>query len=362
MGFRYWEKKRELHSNFTKLMLFMKRKLSELDLNSSEVTENASKQENGTMVYNIMQKLQPARKIASIITSVLVAGGMAIAVPSAANALSLKFDSYYGSTNSPGTGASAEVDFVFTDLGGTVQLDLNIANITNGDSLYEDPNTPGDDVATAGATGSRFMGFGLDYANGDLADIFGITNSDYTGDSFFGNLIFDDSSINGAAGNGTMAGTSFNDITFDIGFGNKSTLMGNGNPNSALGAGDSTTVSLILDTSPGFDDAATIETWFEEQFNQGNLVAGARFKDVNAGAGSDKLFGGIDNVPTIDASPGGDNPGGENPGGEVLPPTGPGTGGNDDGPVKIPEPSMMAALGLLAAAGVFGVGKKKKKM
>ncbi len=251
-----------------------------------------------------------------LVTSVLAAGSSLIA-PSASASLRLNFDAYYGSTNNPATGASAQVDMTFSDLAnGNVQLDLNITNNT-GDVDYQD--LYGVDVSTSNATQSRFMGFGLDWTGGDIADVFNITASDYTGTSQLGNLIFDDNSINGSAGNGTMAGTSFNDITFDIGFGNKSTLMGNGKPNRALGAGESTQVSLILDPDSDMD-ADEIETLLGNALRDGELIAGARFKAVNGtGYGSDKIFGGLYEEP---------------------------------GRTRVPEPGSMAALAFLGG-GMF---------
>lgn len=224
-------------------------------------------------------------------SSVLAAGlaaGSSVVAP-IASAFTLDFNAYYGSTNNPATGASAEVDFVFTDVGNDVKLEMNITNNT-GDVLSD---YFGNSITTSSATESRFMGFGLDYTKGNLVDIFNITSSDYTGNSKFGNLIFDDNSISGQAGvtdgNSEME-RNFNNIIFDIGFGNKSTLMGNGSPNGALGAGESTIVSLILDSDM---NAAATELWFDNAFKNNEFNSGARFKAVNAGAGSDKILGGI---------------------------------------------------------------------
>ncbi|NEP81200.1 MAG: hypothetical protein F6K39_25385, partial [Okeania sp. SIO3B3] len=176
------------------------------------------------------------KTVSTVIGSSLLAAGLAAVssvVAPIASAFTLNFNAYYGSTNNPATGASAQVDFNFLDLGdGTVKLDFNILNNTgtvNYQDLYQT------DVTTSGATQSRFMGFGLDWTGGNLADKFNIETSDYTGNSKFENLIFDDNSIKGqagsTAGNAGMQTTSFNDITFDIGFGNKNNLIGNGNPN-----------------------------------------------------------------------------------------------------------------------------------
>lgn len=42
------------------------------------VTKNANKQEDKTMIYNMMQKLQPAKKTTSIVASVVAGAGLAL--------------------------------------------------------------------------------------------------------------------------------------------------------------------------------------------------------------------------------------------------------------------------------------------
>ena len=218
-----------------------------------------------------------------------LAAGSSLIAASSANALRLDFNAYYGSTNSTATGASAEVEFSFSDVGdGTVELLLDITNNT-GDVISE---YEGDPINTAGATASRFMGFGLDWTEGNLADMFNIAKGDYSGNSHLANLVFNDNTISGQAG--ATAGnagleTNFGNITFDIGFSKNKELKG-GNPNGALIAGQSTQVSLILDSDM---DALATEQWFSDAFENNEINAGARFQAVNAGAGSDKLLGDV---------------------------------------------------------------------
>lgn len=297
------------------------------------------------------------KTVQTLVSSALLAMVVALASsainPIIVNALTLTFDGLHGSINSLATGTSAQVDFLSIDrFYGTIQLDLTIENPTSGNYLHDRHFTAEDEVETVGATQSRLIGFGLYLANSDLADIFNITRSSYTGNSIFGNLLFDDDSIDGSAANGTMAGTSFNDISFDLGFGNKSTLIGNGNSNSALGAGESTTVSLILDPTEALD-ASGVENYFLQGFENGDLIAAARFKAVNAGVGSDKLFGGTDEVPVFEPITA-ELPVIETPVDIQQPNEKPEV-------VSVPEPIITAAFGIFAAANILGVGKKKKK-
>ncbi|MEB3342091.1 PEP-CTERM sorting domain-containing protein [Okeania sp.] len=253
----------------------------------------------------------------SSLLAVGLAAGSSLIAASSANALKLDFNAYYGSTNDPATGASAEVKFDFLDVGdGTVKLDLNITNNTgNVISKYQ-----GNDINTDGATASKFMGFGLDWKDGDLADVFGITSSDYTKDpdNYFGNIVFDDNTIKGGIQNGIYNGTQFNDITFDIGFSQGNSLK-NGQPNKALAQGNTTTVSLILDSDM---DANATEQWFKDAFANKKINAGARFQAVNAGAGSDKLLGYVYEFS------------------------------KNDPPVRVPEPGSIAALAFIGG-GMF---------
>jgi hypothetical protein len=248
----------------------------------------------------------------------LVATGILLATLGAgsAEAITFTYGPSFGSTNDP-TGATAEVDLDFADLVfGQVELTFTIKN------------------TTVGPVDSKLMGIGFDLADGDLADLFGITNdSGYNGNSFFNTLVFDDSSIKGQAkdldGNTTL---NFNATTFDIGIANKSTLMGSGSPNSALAEGGTTTVTLTLpgtSTSGTGYNAAILESALTTAVNDGKFNTAARFKAISGGGGadSDKLVGGcirtgVDNI----------------------------CGGGDDPNPTIPEPT--AGLGLVAFGAV----------
>ncbi|MDY7020373.1 MAG: PEP-CTERM sorting domain-containing protein, partial [Cyanobacteriota bacterium] len=110
--------------------------------------------------------------------------------------------------------------------------------------------------------------------------------------------------------------------TFDIGIADNNNFQG-GNAQQALPEGGSTTASLLLSTT---SSASDVEQAFLDLFSDdSNFVA--RFQSVNAGAGSDKLLGGI-----VSAN------------------------GSDE-PEPVPEPFTI--LGSMAALGVGTVLKRK---
>lgn len=82
-----------------------------------------------------------------LVHSVLTTAGVAIAASALtatnADAFTLTFDSFFGTSNSEGTGAIAQVDFTFVDLGAdTVLLQLGIDNTTDEYSSFVDMKNP----------------------------------------------------------------------------------------------------------------------------------------------------------------------------------------------------------------------------
>ena len=254
--------------------------------------------------------------------------------PSAA-AFTLTYDSYFGSTNTPGTGASAQVDFTFTDQAdGSVLLTLDVENTTGGGSLFNQAqyNTDLSSDLSSGDAGyvntgesvkATFTGFGF-----DLTSDFDAIDFDYLsgGNDFFGNFYDGNSFLSGNA-SGVDGGGITNGQRFDIGLGLKGNdargIGDQGNVSSGLKAGMSTTLQFSL-TSSNALDAAALEQALENAFQTNSLAAGARFKQTDNG-GSDKLGGGI-----LVASP---IP-------EPEPPK----------PVSVPEPSLVLGVGLVGAA------------
>lgn len=260
--------------------------------------------------------------LSNIIKTSLFSAGLTLATlgAGAADAFTLNYDPQFGTTNNDAiTGATAAIDFTFTDLGnGDVQLDLNISNTT------ADPVT------------SELVGIGFDWTGGDLAAMFGfaapnVTGSTYDGGSSNLDLLYADDSINGQAkdpdGNVTL---DFNSTTFDIGLGISSTLMSSGSPRDGVDAGTSTSVSFNLKNT-GYT-AASLEQFFVDGFSNGSLITAARFKAIEGGTGatSDKLVGG------------------------VLSTTPPSTPDAD-----VPEPGTILALGSVAF-GAMGLRRKKE--
>jgi hypothetical protein len=194
-----------------------------------------------------------------VLAAALSAAAMAAAP---AQAVTLGFGSTSTSSNTPATGASATVDFAFADtLGGNVKVTLDIANTTGSTSFG------------AGATASKLTGIAFDVVSGAAA-----LASSYLGSTFF--------PVFNIAPNGDTTLSPFG--IFDLSFLDNSNFEG-GSANGALAQGQSTSVSFEFDTAL---TAAALETAFFSGFSAGSLGFVARFQQVNAGAGSDKLSGG----------------------------------------------------------------------
>ncbi|ASC69332.1 hypothetical protein XM38_002590 [Halomicronema hongdechloris C2206] len=295
-------------------------------------------------------------KWASFLPAALMAGGLSVGLTlmaQPAQAFSLFFDATTGSTNNTPTGASGRVDFTFTDLDAdTIGIQLDIFNTT-------DAITGG-----AGATESKFMGFGFKFQDTSLTDLGLNTDSaTFTGSEYFSNLLLKDaltladditavgsnSDISvvgtsagggkgkgkGKGGGGSQAlslGGNIDGISldnFDLVISNKDDFKGSGSPQSALAAGQSSTVAFTLNAVLNQQNervtASELEDVLTNAFKNGDILAAARFKDVNAGEGSDKLLGEFD---PGDAE--GDN--------------------NDDGATEVPEPSAIFGIAIVAGA------------
>ena len=244
-----------------------------------------------------------------------------------ADAFTLTYDSAFGSTNNPSTGASAQVDFSFTQDGNDVLLQLDVTNTTNGESIYNTLNGfstgDADYVANGGADTATLMGFGF-----DVTDDFDDINYSYeTASSNFSNFFDGDARLTGNSSNEVLGSGVVNGYRFDLGFGlnNSANNIGGGNPNGGLTAGNST--SLVLRLSGSNLDAMALETALENAYKTNALAAGARFQQVGVNgdtSGSDKIGGGY-----LEASPIPDNP---------------------SPPKSVPEPSLMLGVGLVGAA------------
>ncbi|MDB9313652.1 PEP-CTERM sorting domain-containing protein [Spirulina sp. CS-785/01] len=276
--------------------------------------------------------------ISHILKSSLVTAGLAVtasifAVP--AQAFTLGYNGYFGSTNDPATGASATIDFSFTDQAdGSISMELLLTNTTEKSEM-------GEALTTAGATDSKFLSAGLDWSGGDLYSYLDVQEVTL-GSPAFDELVRNDSSLKGGTSSSTAINgdgwgdVSLNSKTFDIGLITNKNLSAGGSPKDGLDAGASETVTFNL-AATNFDNASALEQWFKDGFvEDGYLSTAARFKDVNAGAGSDKLMGGnvqeyFDYTRSLNEEP-------------VSAPE----------PVEIPEPGTVLALGsvMFGAAGV----------
>lgn len=179
---------------------------------------------------------------------------LALAAPAHA-AVTLEFKPAWGSAEN--TGAAATATFSFSDLGGEVLVNLVLANIT------------GDETLGLGATEATLMGIAF-----DLPDSAAVTDFNGGGTAF--TKLFTDLSF------APMG-------TFDQGVGINKNFQG-GNPHGGLKAGQ-TTAPISFTVLTGLT-AADFEAAFGQGYQSGGgLSAAARFQAVNAGAGSDKVFG-----------------------------------------------------------------------
>lgn len=232
-------------------------------------------------------------------TSIALASSLVAA--NAAQALTINFDSTSTSTNDPATGASAQVDFDFVDVAGGVQLDLTLLNTTG-------------QLGTSfglGATESEFVAFGFDVSDSISSYTYDSLSSPFT-------RLFTNAVISGAGGQNV----------FDIGIRVAgSGTFGGGNPTGGLNSGESAQVSFFLNTT---DNAQAVEQAFGNLFNGEEFRAVARFQDVNAGEGSDKLL--VNRISNGDP--------------------------DDNGDVSVPEPGTLAGLALIG--GSFAAARRRK--
>ncbi len=194
-------------------------------------------------------------KLKALPVALLGAVLMSASLASAANAaVTLNYLPSFGSTEN--TGASATANFVFSDVGANVRVDLTLSNITNG-------------LLGLGATNATLVGIAFDAPTATFVS--------YTG-----------------AGGFTKAWTNPSLPpygNFDFGVSPERNSFVGGNPQSGLTAGGTPfTVSFVLDTS---FDAAAFESAFLAGYTDGTFNTAARFQQVNAGGGSDKVLGGI---------------------------------------------------------------------
>ncbi|MGL5080353.1 MAG: PEP-CTERM sorting domain-containing protein [Microcoleaceae cyanobacterium] len=245
-------------------------------------------------------------KLSAFVSSVLATTGVVVAATTgSADAFSVNFGSTSQSSNTPATGASALVDFIFSDVAGGVELKLDIANTTGSTSFG------------SGATTSKLTGIAFDVLSGITASAPGGTGSAEL-DTFLSDVAF--SPFSNSAGFGAVG-------NFSYAVADNNNFEG-GNANDALSQGNSTIATLLLAT--GGLNASQVEAGFLTGFSNSSLSFAARFQQVAGlsgydGSNSEKLLGGTIN-----------NPGNEEP---------------------VPEP--LTILGSATALGVGTILKRK---
>jgi hypothetical protein len=189
------------------------------------------------------------------------------------------------------TGATTLLDFTFTQSGNNVLLNLGINNTTNG-------------TVGLGATQATLVGVAFDLISG-----VSLSAVNYDAGSSGFTKFWNNAALN-----------PFD--TFDVGISPNRQSFAGGNPKDGLTAGQTTLVSFLL-TGNNLN-AATVESSFLSGFSNGSLQVAARFQQVNAGGGSDKVLGGVIETGTPSEA--------------------------------VPEPTTILGV---AAAGTFLMGRKK---
>jgi len=206
--------------------------------------------------------------------------------------LILEWNSNSMSSNNPATGASAKATLDFFDdsdfaNNGLVWINMEIRNTTGEITPFG-----------AGATTSKLTGIAFDLIAND-----GLDQANFMGGTYFDFML-------------TPAPVPPNP-PLDFGVADNDNFLG-GNANNALP--EAMEDSLSMKIKFGILDAAAVEAAFKDGFMNSSLNYIARFQQVNAGEGSDKLNGG-----------------------ECC---GNGGGGPDGPPnVLVPEPSTLFLLG-----------------
>lgn len=202
----------------------------------------------------------------NLILSLTAAIGLSVllALPAAAGTITLDFSGdNVESSNDPATGASGSIIFDFSDEGGDVRVTLTITNTTDETSFG------------AGATEGQLTGFAFDLPTG-ATFIVGSFVSDT--DGHFTDALEDV--------NFTPFSNRSDVGIFDLGIADNGNF-GGGNANGALSEGDTAIVSFLVDTALS---AADLMVAFMTGLLNGDLDAGLRFQQVNAGEGSDRLL------------------------------------------------------------------------
>ncbi len=227
------------------------------------------------------------------LTTSLLAAGLALAssalTATSAQAFGISLSPENGSTEN--TGASALLDFDFADAVGGVLLNRSINNTTDGSKGL-------------GATQATLVGVGFDLLSGMSAE-YNANGSSFT-------KLYQNAALQPYG-------------TFDIGI--RSAGSGNfagGNPQGGLKAGESTVVSFLLKGVQG--NATSIESAFLSGFTSGSLNVVGRFQQVNAGGGSDKVLGSVQQPPST----------------------------------EVPEPATMGALALVGG-GILSARRRRTK-
>lgn len=249
----------------------------------------------------LLQKKALNMKMTAFLPTAVGALAIALSASLPAQAFTFSFSSSSQSSNPQATGASALLTFDFSEVVGNsnaIKVDLKIEN-TTGDSIFG-----------AGATTSKLTGIALDLLPGLTVNPTSFVGDQYL-DTFLTKVNF--TPFSNSAGN------------FSIGIADNNNFEG-GQATDALPQGATSQISFVVAGFTPGKTAAELEAEFLTAYSDttDGVDIAARFQQVNAGAGSDKLLGG---------TPG------------------------DDDEVTVPEPATV--LGLSLIGGVFATRRRK---
>lgn len=202
-----------------------------------------------------------------LVVSVAIPIGLILTTTNPAAAFIYSLDSTSQSSNNSATGASASVEFKFSDLSNDqIQVDLTVTNTTG----QLEGGLFGDQATSSSLTGIAF----------DVFDGLSLVSRNTHGnlDTWLDDVDFNP--FSNSVGDFTVALADNNNFE-------------GGNPNGAVATGETSTASFVVTGFTPDTTSSELRERFRQAFESKELDIAARFQQVNAGAGSEKLLGGV---------------------------------------------------------------------